>query len=69
MDSLRRKYRYTTLSGNADRHQHDGLRDATVVLGGIADRVDWYDVEAPHQTIFQHPHADALGEVLDTVLP
>ena len=35
---------------------------------GVADDVAWYDVDAPHQTIFQHPHADALGEVLDTVL-
>jgi hypothetical protein len=35
---------------------------------GVADHVVWYDVEAPHRTIFQHPHADVLGEVLETVL-
>ena len=68
MNSLRRSYRLQPLSGDAHRDQHDGLRDAAVVLGGIADDVAWYDVEAPHRTIFQQPHADVLGEVLDTVL-
>ncbi len=35
---------------------------------GVADHVVWYEVEAPHLTIFQHPHADVLGEVLEQVL-
>jgi thioesterase domain-containing protein len=33
-----------------------------------ADRVTWYEVDAPHHTIFQQPHADALGQVLAHVL-
>ena len=33
-----------------------------------ADRVAWYEIDAPHQTIFQQPHADALGKVLAQVL-
>jgi thioesterase domain-containing protein len=33
-----------------------------------ADRVDWHEIEAPHLTIFQQPHADVLGETLAEVL-
>jgi oxalate---CoA ligase len=34
----------------------------------LADRVNWYEVPAPHVTIFQQPHADALGRTLAQVL-
>ena len=35
---------------------------------GARRHVAWYEVDAPHQTIFQQPHADVLGEVLAEVL-
>ena len=34
----------------------------------LAADVRWYDVPAPHVTLFQQPHADALGDVLARVL-
>ena len=34
----------------------------------LAEDVRWYQVPAPHVTLFQQPHADALGEVLGRVL-
>jgi hypothetical protein len=34
----------------------------------FADGVRWYDVPAPHATVFQQPHADVLGERLAAVL-
>jgi acyl-CoA synthetase (AMP-forming)/AMP-acid ligase II/thioesterase domain-containing protein/aryl carrier-like protein len=34
----------------------------------LAEDVRWYEVPAPHVTLFQQPHADVLGEVLARAL-
>jgi thioesterase domain-containing protein len=34
----------------------------------LAADVRWYEVPAPHVTLFQQPHADVLGEVLARAL-
>jgi oxalate---CoA ligase len=34
----------------------------------FADRVDWYELAAPHVTIFHHPHVELLGELLSSAL-
>ncbi len=68
MNSLRRKYRYTRFPGTLTVISTMDYETPRSFWEAIADRVVWYDVEAPHRTIFQHPHADVLGEVLDTVL-
>jgi acyl-CoA synthetase (AMP-forming)/AMP-acid ligase II/thioesterase domain-containing protein len=34
----------------------------------FADRVDWYELAAPHTTIFHQPHVELVGEFLSTAL-
>ena len=58
------------------RHWAHATPDAPALLapGGaywwtLAEDVRWYDgSRGPHVTLFQQPHADALGEVLGRVL-
>jgi non-ribosomal peptide synthetase component E (peptide arylation enzyme)/thioesterase domain-containing protein/aryl carrier-like protein len=68
MASLRRGYRITRFPGTLTVISTMDYETPRSFWEGVADRVSWYEVEAPHRTIFQHPHADVLGEVLDTVL-
>jgi thioesterase domain-containing protein/aryl carrier-like protein len=68
MDPLRRRYRVMSFPGTLTVISTMDYETPRSFWEGVADQVDWYEVEAPHQTIFQHPHADALGDVLSTVL-
>jgi non-ribosomal peptide synthetase component E (peptide arylation enzyme)/thioesterase domain-containing protein/aryl carrier-like protein len=68
MAAFRRRYHMRTFPGTLTVISTMDYETPRSYWEGVADRVAWYDVEAPHRTIFQHPHADVLGEVLDTVL-
>ena len=56
------------------RHWAHATPDAPALLAPgaywstLAEDVRWYEMPAPHVTLFQQPHADALGEVLGRVL-
>ncbi len=66
--SMRRAYRISKFPGTLTVISTMDYDVPRSYWEGVAERVAWYEVDVPHQTIFQHPHADALGEVLDTVL-
>jgi thioesterase domain-containing protein/aryl carrier-like protein len=68
MAALRRRYRLRRFRGTLTIISTIDYETPRSFWEGVADRVEWYDVETPHHTIFQHPHADVLGEVLDAVL-
>jgi thioesterase domain-containing protein len=66
--SLRRRYRLSKFPGTLTVISTMDYDTPRSFWEDIADNVVWYEVEAPHRTIFQHPHADVLGDVLGTVL-
>jgi thioesterase domain-containing protein len=68
LHSLRRHYRLNRLPGTLTVISTMDYDTPRSYWEEHADNVEWYEVEAPHVTIFQQPHADALGDVLDTVL-
>ncbi len=66
--SLRRHYRLRRIPGTFTVVSTMDYKTPRSYWEERADRVAWYEVDAPHHTIFQQPHADALGEVLADVL-
>jgi acyl-CoA synthetase (AMP-forming)/AMP-acid ligase II/thioesterase domain-containing protein len=66
--ALRRRFRYRHVPGTLTVISTMDYETPRAFWEGLADRVDWYEVDAPHVTLFQQPHADAIGEVLDEVL-
>ena len=68
MAAFRRSYRITRFPGTLTVISTMDYETPPSFWEGVADHVVWYEVEAPHLTIFQHPHADVLGEVLEQVL-
>jgi acyl-CoA synthetase (AMP-forming)/AMP-acid ligase II/thioesterase domain-containing protein/acyl carrier protein len=68
IDSLRRRYRLKHIPGTLTVISTMDYDTPRSFWEQRADHVEWYEVDAPHATIFQHPHADVIGEVLDEVL-
>jgi oxalate---CoA ligase len=68
MAALRRRYRLRRFPGTFTIISTIDYETPRSFWEGVADRVEWHDVDAPHNTIFQHPHADVLGEVLGALL-
>ena len=66
--SLRRHYRLRRIPGTLTVISTMDYKTPRSFWEEHADHVAWYEVDAPHQTIFQQPHADVLGEVLAEVL-
>jgi thioesterase domain-containing protein len=66
--SLRRHYRLRPVPGTLTVISTKDYELSRAFWEERADRVDWHEVEAPHLTIFQQPHADVLGETLAEVL-
>ena len=68
MAPLRRRYKLERLPGTLTVISTMDYKTPRSFWEQVADHVEWYDVPLPHATIFQHPHADVLGEVLNAVL-
>jgi thioesterase domain-containing protein len=66
--SLRRHYRLRRIPGTFTVISTMDYETPRSFWEERADHVAWYEIDAPHQTIFQQPHADALGKVLAQVL-
>lgn len=65
---LRRRYRLRRLSVTFTVISTMDYVTPRSFWEGLTDGVDWYDVPAPHVTIFQQPHADVLGATFAEVL-
>jgi acyl-CoA synthetase (AMP-forming)/AMP-acid ligase II/thioesterase domain-containing protein/aryl carrier-like protein len=68
MSSIRRRYRLGRLPGTLTVISTMDYETPRSFWEQFADRVAWYEVETPHHTIFQQPHADMLGASLNEVL-
>ena len=68
MNSVRRHYRIRPMPGTLTVISTMDYQTPRSFWEKLADRVEWYDVQVPHQTIFQLPHADVLGVALAHVL-
>jgi thioesterase domain-containing protein len=68
LSSVRRRYRLRRLPGTFTVIATMDYWQSREDWEGLADRIEWYDVEAPHRTLFQQPNADIIGALLARVV-